>query len=96
MNAIRATVQSGRIDVQVPPDWPDGTQVEIQPEGQAGSDDDDRLLTPEEIARTLAAMDRVEPFDMSAEDTADLEAWERKVNDYTVANMDKGIEDVFR
>lgn len=96
MNAIKATVEFGRIDVQVPSEWPDGTEVEIHPQGQAYPDDDERPMTPEEIARTLAAMDKVEPFDLSAEEAADLDTWERQVKDYTIANMDKGIEDVFR
>src|SRR5437879_5604588 len=46
--------------------------------------------------QTLAAMSRVEPFDMTDEERAAADAWEKKVNDYTVANLNKGIEDVFR
>lgn len=94
MNAIKATVESGRVNVEVPREWPDGTEVEIQP--HVGPQSDEDLMTPEEIARTLAAMERVEPFDMSAQEKADLEAWERKVKDYTIANLDKGLKDVFR
>ena len=79
----------------MPPEWPDGTEVEIHPLGQAGRDEEEGPMPPEEIARTLAAMDQVEPFDMTAAESAELEAWERKVKEYTIATMDKGIEDVF-
>ena len=96
MNAIKATVKAGRVDVPVPSEWPDGTEVEIHPLGQAGPAEDDAPMTPEEIARILAAMEKVEPFDLTPQEKADLEAWERKVKEYTIANMDKGIEDVFR
>ena len=36
-------------------------------------------MTPEEIARVLAAMEKVEPFDIPHEVAHDLDAWERKV-----------------
>ena len=52
-------------------------------------------MTPSEIAETLAAMAKVEPFDMTEEERASADAWEKKVNDYAIANMDRGIEDVF-
>jgi len=31
MNAIKATVWQGRLGLEVPPDWPDGTEVLIEP-----------------------------------------------------------------
>ena len=30
MNAIRAIVKVGRLELQAPPDWPDGTEVLIE------------------------------------------------------------------
>jgi hypothetical protein len=96
MNAIKGTVKAGRVEVQVPPEWPEGTEVEIHPLANLEPGGDEGPMTPEEIDRTLAAMEKVEPFDMSAEEATDLDTWERKVKDYTIANMDKGIEDVFR
>ena len=32
---------------------------------------------------------------MTDEERASADAWEKQVNDYTIANLDKGIEDVF-
>ena len=52
-------------------------------------------MTPSEIAAALAAMDKVEPFDITDEERAGADVWEKKVNDYTIANLDRGIEDVF-
>ncbi len=71
MRMIKGTVKAGRLELDVPADWPDGTQVEIQPLGPGETDDEP--MTPEEISRILAAMDKVEPFDMTEEERA---AWE--------------------
>ena len=71
MSTIKATVINGRLDLTVPEDWPDGTEVEIHPVGKEADDTADGL-TPAEIARTLAAMDLIEPFDMSEEERARL------------------------
>jgi hypothetical protein len=40
-------------------------------------------------------MEKIEPLDLTPQEAADLDAWERKVEQYTIANMDKGIEDLF-
>jgi hypothetical protein len=63
---IRGIVAGGRLEVEVPADWPDGTEVQIQPI--------DEEMSPEEIARTLAAMDQSEPLEMTAAEQADWEA----------------------
>jgi len=59
------------VELDVPADWPDGTEVEIHPLPQSEADDD--AMSPEEIAKTLAAMAQVEPFDLSDVERA---AWE--------------------
>ena len=69
---IKATVSGGRLELIVPTDWPDGTEVEIHPLSDCSHADDDRL-SAEEIAQTLAAMDRIEPFEMP---DAEFAAWE--------------------
>jgi hypothetical protein len=37
----------------------------------------------------------VEPFDMTPEEEAKIEAERQKIKAYTIANMDKGIEELF-
>ena len=34
MTTIKATIKGRRLEVDVPADWPDGTEVEIHPLGQ--------------------------------------------------------------
>lgn len=92
---VKGVVRNGQVEVDEPINLPDGSEVTII--GCANGrfidlHDNDRPMTPEEISRTLAAMERVEPFDWTDEYRAEADAWEKKVNDYTIANMDKGIE----
>ncbi len=53
MRTLKATIKDGRLEVDTPPDWPDGTEVEIHPI-QCGATGGTRLMSPEEIAKTPA------------------------------------------
>jgi hypothetical protein len=72
MTTIKATIKGRRLELDVPPDWPDGTEVEIHPLDQ-GTNGVHDAMSPDEIASTLAAMDRVVPFEMTEAEEA---AWE--------------------
>ncbi|SRR5260370_32543744 len=72
MTTIKATVKASRLELDVPADWPDGIEVEIHPVEQGINGDVDGM-SAEEIAKTLAAMDQVESFDMT---DAEQAAWE--------------------
>jgi hypothetical protein len=94
MTTIRAVIHDRRIDVPAPRDLPDGTEV-LLTIGTSGPDDDGPM-SPEEIARVHAAMQTLLPLDIPDDVAADLDAWERKVNQYGIDNADRGVEDVFR
>src|SRR5438128_12394360 len=65
----KGVIRAGRVEVDEPINLPDGSEVTII--GHAnGVQDNDRPMTPAEIAQTLAAMSRVEPFDMTDEERA--------------------------
>jgi hypothetical protein len=72
MTAIKAIVKGRRLEVEVPADWLDGTEVEIHPAGQEARVDQGTMST-KEIASTLAAMDKMVPFEMT---DAERAAWE--------------------
>ncbi len=72
MTTVKATVRDRRLELEVPDDWPDGIQVEIHPLGEESPGDPD-VMSPDEIARTLAAMDRIEPFDLTEAELLTLE-----------------------
>src|SRR5207237_6995165 len=95
MSSIRrkGVIPAGRVEVDEPINLPDGSEVTIIGHANGkfvGLQDNDRPMTPAEIGQTLAAMSRVEPFDMTDEERAAADAWEKKVNDYTIANLNKG------
>lgn len=90
---MKGVIRNGRVEVAEPINLPEGSEVTIKG-NDSGSPDNDRPMTPSEIAETLAAMKMIEPFDMSDHERAGADAWEKKVNDYTIANLDRGIEGV--
>src|SRR5438128_2405935 len=73
MQGIKATVQGGRLDLEVPRDWPDGTEVEIQPVDRGTPANGEGPLSSDEIARILAAMDQIEPFVLTDDERAAFE-----------------------
>jgi hypothetical protein len=76
---ITGIIRDRRLEFEVPADWPDGTRVGIHALDK--NSDDER--TPEQIQAMLAAMDTIEPSDVSdAEHAAwDAERRERKLRE---------------
>jgi hypothetical protein len=93
MTVIKTTIRNRRIDVPAPSDLPDGMEVVLT---IGASIPDDEPIPPEEIARVLAAMRQLEPLDIPADTAAELDAWERKLNQHGIDSTDKGIEEVFQ
>lgn len=71
MTSLKAIIKDRRIELAAPLEWPDGTEVEIHPVGQPNNGS--IAMSPEDIARTLAAMDKVEPLEMTEAEEA---AWQ--------------------
>ena len=94
MTTVRTVIDDRRIEVPAPEDLPDGTEVILT----IGTDvaDDDGPMSPEEIARVLAAMGQLQPLEIPDDVAADLDAWERKLNQHGIDHADKGVEDAFR
>jgi hypothetical protein len=89
MTTITAIIRNGQLELPEPLDLPDGTKVEIRLPGpeelDSGSDNDP--MTPEEIARTLAAMDKIEPLEVTPEEEAALEADRQARKDWEKAQF---------
>jgi hypothetical protein len=95
----KGVIRRGQVIVEAPIDLPDGSEVTIVGHAHGkfvGQEVNDRPPTPAEIAAALAAMEKIGPFDMTDEERTEADAWEKKVNDHTIANLDKGIEALFR
>jgi len=99
MTTMTAVVRNGRLELPTPIDLPDGTEVEIrlpEPEGTDSSLVDEGPMTPEEIARTLAAMEKIEPLEMSDEERSVLTADRQVRKEWEKANFDAHAEKLRR
>ena len=94
MTTIKTTIRNRRIEVPAPSEIPDGTEVVLTV--QASQAREDEPMPAEEIARILAAMQKLEPLDVPEDVAADLDAWERKINQRGIDHRDESTEDVFR
>lgn len=90
---LKGVIRNGRVEVAELIDLPEGTEVVV---AQEVAGEEDGPVSPEEIARVLAAMQRLQSLDIPDAVAADLDAWERKVNRYGIDHADGGIGDVFR
>jgi hypothetical protein len=80
MATMTAIVRNGQLELPRPINLPDGTEVEIllpEPAGAGCGSEDDGPMTPEEIARVLAAMEKIRPLEMTDEERAALEGERR-------------------
>jgi hypothetical protein len=87
VTTFKGIIQGGQVILPRPMDLPDGTEVEIVPMDQAEVADDDGPVTPEEIARALAAMDRIQPFEMTDPERAMIEADRRERKEWEKARF---------
>lgn len=92
---IKATVSGGRLELSVPEDWPDGTEVEIHPLKGVTPGADEKL-SAEEIARTLAAMDQMVPFEMTPAEWATWESERQSRKERDKANFMEHAEKLRR
>ena len=90
-NAIKANVRCGRLELQVPPEWPDGTEVEVRRVGRSPSADEESM-GDDEINRTLAAMDAVMALELSDDERGAIERERLARKEKEVAQFDARAE----
>jgi hypothetical protein len=88
MSTLKGIIRTGQVIVIGPTDLPDGTEVEILPVGPSAVDDQAQM-TPDEIARTLAAMEKIEPFEMTDAERAAIEADRQSRRAWEKAHFDE-------
>jgi hypothetical protein len=77
MTVLKTKVKAGRIEFDAPVDWPNGMTVEIRPALSSNQAEED-VMSPEEIARTLAAMQDMIPPDAESDFHSVLESMTRE------------------
>lgn len=76
LTPINGIVRNGKIEIEAPSHFVEGSEVRIWIERIQG--DDDGPMSPDEIERTLEAMSYVQPFILS--DTERLD-WQRSIDE---------------
>jgi hypothetical protein len=82
VTTVRTVIHDRRIEVPAPEDLPDGTEVILTIGTDIVHDEDPK--SPDEIARVLAAMGQLRPLEIPDDVAADLDAWERKLNQHGI------------
>jgi hypothetical protein len=98
MILLKGTIENGQVVLPQPANLPDGTAVTVLPHESGktlGIPDDEWPTKPDDIARLLTRMDRVEPFDMTPAEEADMLAWRQKVKEYSLIKQDQRIPGLF-
>jgi hypothetical protein len=88
MSTLKGIIRNGQVIVIGPTDLPDGTEVEILPVSLSALDDGGQV-SPDEIARTLAAMEKMEPFEMTDGERAAIEADRQARKEWEKAHFDE-------
>ena len=88
MSTLKGIIRNGQVIVIGPTDLPDGTEVEILPVSLSALDHEGQL-TLDEIARTLAAMEKIEPFEMTDGERAAIEADRQARKEWEKAHFDE-------
>ena len=88
VNAIKAVIKDGRLELQAPPDWPDGTEVLIEPTTapvrDIGLDESEWRDGADDLADWDAWIKTVEPLEFTAEEAARMAEFEEQVRRFNV------------
>lgn len=101
MYRIKGTYKGGQVVLGQPADWPEGTEVLVEPiprERTLGLREEDGPADPQGIGRHLALMDRIEPPVMTPADEAAWQAAREAQKEFERASWDRRgqkIEELF-
>ncbi len=99
MNAILGVVKNGRVEVDAPPDWPEGSPVRVELGLNGKATDDEQPETPEEIEEWIRRFREIEPIELTPEEEAAWEAGLKAQKEFDIANAakrDRGIDEIFQ
>jgi hypothetical protein len=98
VSAVRGKYVNGTVVLEAAADWPDGTEVLVEPvpSGEpVGMREEDWPTTPEGVAALLQRWDAIEPLEMTPEEEAEWHSGLKAIGDYTIAHMNEGIDELF-
>jgi hypothetical protein len=97
VNAIKAIVKGGRLELQAPPDWPDGTEVLIEPTGapaeKIGLDESEWRDDPASLADWEAWIETVEPLEFTPEEAAGMAEFDERMRRHNVEAVRRQMQE---
>ena len=88
MSGITGTYRKGKVVLDSPVDWPEGTRVEVSSPGvKIGLTEAEWPTTPEGIAELQQRMAALEPLEITPEEEADWLEWRAKTKQYTIERI---------
>ena len=92
MDAIHGTYHDGKIELDAPVSWPDGSRVTVTTEPDSfGMSEADWPTTPEGIAAYIAKLESLEVPEMSDQEWAEWQAAREAAKKFTLAHMEQHI-----
>jgi hypothetical protein len=92
MNAIKATWTNGQIVPAEPVDWPEGSQLLVEPVAPSekiGMDESEWQDDAKSIADWIAWVDTVEPLQLSDEERAEMERYRAEQKQFNIEAVRK-------
>lgn len=99
MNAILSVVKNGRVEVDAPPEWPEGSPVRVELGLNRKLTDDERTETAEEIEEWIRRFREIEPIEMTPEEEGAWKAGLKAQKQFDIANAaerDRRIDEIFQ
>ena len=87
MNAIRATWTNGRILPSEPVDWPEGSELLVEPVAKSdkiGLDESEWRDDPEAIAAWIAAVETIEPLTWAEGEFQEYERYRQECRQFNI------------
>jgi hypothetical protein len=97
MNAIKGIVKQGRLELKVPSDWPDGTEVLIEPTTagplKVGMDESEWRDDPESLAEWDSWLKTIEPFEFTPSEAERIRVFQEQMRRYNVEAVRRQMEE---
>jgi hypothetical protein len=88
MDAVRSIVKGGRVELVAPPDWPEGTEVVIEPAASAteriGIDEAEWRDDPASLADWEAWITAIEPLEYTPEEAARMAEFDERMRQFNI------------
>jgi hypothetical protein len=98
VNAIRATWVNGQIVPAEPVDWPEGSELLVEPVAPPGAKvgltEEEWRDDPESIAAWIAAVEKIEPLIWVEGERQDYEDYRRQMRAFNIEAVRKQMEEM--